>query len=250
MRSEGVPPFFLIDDPDRLARAGRRARLARRRCAPIDDPPKRRRGLRRGAAGAAGRLRGPRRGRPARIPANAPAILGAIETAVAHVRSGRAAGGGDQSDPQGRASTAPASAIPATPNISPNSPEPARRPVMMLACPELRVVPVTIHLALRRGVASLSPARDRRTPAASPRGACAAISASPRRGSPWPASTRMPARTARSAARRSRSIAPAVAAAARRRHRRARAACRPTRCSTPRRARPTTRRCACITTRR
>src|SRR5208337_3712332 len=89
-RGDGrVPPFYLIDDPDRLAALARR----------LDWPvPVRSIGspdqafaafaeaLPVAPIGAAVRAEP---GRP--DPADAPAILGAIETAVGDVRSGRAA---------------------------------------------------------------------------------------------------------------------------------------------------------------
>ena len=84
-------------------------------------------------------------------------------------------------------------------------------PVMMLASPELRVVPVTVHVSLRQALDMLTTDAHRRRRARHRRRRCAAISASPRPASPSPASTRMPARTARWAARRTTIIRPAIA---------------------------------------
>ena len=64
------------------------------------------------------------------------------------------------------------------------------------------------------------------------------------------ASIRMPASRARWATRKARIIAPAIERAARPRASMRAGRCRPTRCSMRLRAPPTTRRCACITTRR
>ena len=89
-RGEGVPPFYLIDDPGRLAALAQRLGwdVPVSRCA---DAARGRGDVRRGAAGAAGRRRASRAepGRP--DPADAPLVIRAIETAVADVRAGRAA---------------------------------------------------------------------------------------------------------------------------------------------------------------
>ncbi len=58
-------------------------------------------------------------------------------------------------------------------------------PVMMLWSPELAVVPVTIHLPLRRGAGASDPRADRRRPGASWRAICSGASASPSRGWRW-----------------------------------------------------------------
>jgi 4-hydroxythreonine-4-phosphate dehydrogenase len=150
-----LPTFYLIDDPDRLAL------LARRLDWPVPVRP----------------IDGPNRapsvfadalpvlpietviraqpGRP--DPGDAPAILGAIQTAVDDVRNGRAAalvtnpihkdslyraGFHHPGHTEYLAELAGADAA----------------PIMMLVCPELRVVPVTIHRALRRAIESLSSA--------------------------------------------------------------------------------------------
>jgi 4-hydroxythreonine-4-phosphate dehydrogenase len=94
-------------------------------------------------------------GRP--DPANAPATIGAIEQAVALAMSGRA--GGVVTNPINKAVLYDAgfrhpghteflAALTHAPN----------RPVMMLACPALRVVPVTIHVSLRAALAALDTA--------------------------------------------------------------------------------------------
>ena len=84
------------------------------------------------------------------------------------------------------------------------------RQIMMLASPELRVVPVTVHASLRNSIAMLTTERDRRRRTAPPPPRCGATSASRGRGSRSPGSIRMPASRARSAMRRPRIIAPAI----------------------------------------
>ncbi len=90
-------------------------------------------------------------GRP--DPANAAAVLAAIERAVGLTRAGRA--GGVVTNPINKA------VLKAAGFRHPGHTEFLAElaggvtPVMMLACPQLRVVPVTIHLSLREAVASL-----------------------------------------------------------------------------------------------
>ena len=152
-RSRGVPAFYLIDDPGRLASLA--AKLGwpvpvRPIAAPTEAIEVFAEALPVAPIGAA--LRG-RPGHP--DPADAPAILGAIEAAVADVRSGRAAAlvtNPIHKDMLYRAGFCHPGhteylAELAAENVT---------PVMMLVCPGLRVVPVTIHLALRRAVESLT----------------------------------------------------------------------------------------------
>ena len=94
--------------------------------------------------------------------------------------------------------------------------------VMMLAGPALRTVPVTIHIPLVRGAGSAYDGADRHHRAHRGERSRASASASPGRGWPSPASIRMPAKTARSAARTMLSSRPAVAALRAGRHRRLR----------------------------
>ncbi len=94
-----------------------------------------------------------RAGRP--DPANAPAIIESIERAVHLVQAGE--GGAVVTNPISKAVLYKA-----------GFPHPGHTeflgaltrgtPVMMLACPELRVVPVTIHLSLRKALDSLTTA--------------------------------------------------------------------------------------------
>ena len=154
-RGRGIPPFYLIDDPDRLASLARRLGWPVP-IRPIDAPDKALAVF--DEALPVAPIGSAIRAQPARPdPADAPAILGAIETAVSDVRGGRAAalvtnpihkhslyraGFRHPGHTEYLAELAGASAA----------------PVMMLVCPSLRVVPVTIHLALRRAIESLSPA--------------------------------------------------------------------------------------------
>src|SRR6266849_6095979 len=154
-RREGVPPFYVIDDPGRLAAMARRLGWSVPVCplgAPHEAPAMFAESLPVVPVGGTPRAEP---GRP--DAADAPLVIGAIDAAVADVRGGRAA------------------AVVTNP-ISKNALYRAgfRHPghteylaelagtgasaVMMLACPELRVVPVTIHLALREAIAQLSSA--------------------------------------------------------------------------------------------
>jgi 4-hydroxythreonine-4-phosphate dehydrogenase len=154
-RRPGDPAFYLVDDPDRLAALA--ASLGwpvpvRPIAAPAQAPQIFARALPVMPVGRA--LRG-RPGQP--DPADAPAILGAIEAAVADVRGGRAAA--LVTNPIHKDSLYRAGfRHPGHTEYLAELAGGGARPVMMLVCPELRVVPVTIHLALRRAVESLTAA--------------------------------------------------------------------------------------------
>jgi 4-hydroxythreonine-4-phosphate dehydrogenase len=148
----GVPPFFLIDDPARLERlaAGLAWGVRLRR---IDAPEE--------AGGAFAEalpvlaLALPRpvdAGRP--DAGNAPAVIEAIATGAALAASGRA--GALVTNPiQKEALYAAGFRHPGhTEFLAELAGSVA--PVMMLACPELRVVLVTIHQPLREALAALS----------------------------------------------------------------------------------------------
>jgi 4-hydroxythreonine-4-phosphate dehydrogenase len=150
-----LPPFYLIDDPDRLAS------LARRLDWPVPirqiDAPDRAPSVFADALPVLPIDTGIRAqpGRP--NPRDAAAILGAIQTAVRDVRNGRAAA--LVTNPIHKESLYRAGFH--HPGHTEYLAELAgcdRAPIMMLVCPGLRVVPVTIHLALRRAVESLSSA--------------------------------------------------------------------------------------------
>ena len=145
-------PFVLIDDPDRVARLAADLGLA----VPVE------------AVSAIGdtavtfpnalpvlRLTLPRDARPGEPdPDNAPAVLAAIERAVALVQAGEAAA--MVTNPIHKHCLAKAGfAHLGHTDFLGRLAGGAARPVMMLAADELRVVPVTIHVGLRQAVADL-----------------------------------------------------------------------------------------------
>jgi 4-hydroxythreonine-4-phosphate dehydrogenase len=150
-----LPPFYLIDDPDRLAA------LARRLDWPVPirpiDAPNRAPSVFANALPVLPIDR-PLRAEPGHPdPGDAPAILGAIQTAVRDVRNGRAAA--LVTNPIQKESLYRAGFHhPGHTEYLAELAGAAEPPVMMLACPGLRVVPVTIHVALRRAIESLSSA--------------------------------------------------------------------------------------------
>jgi 4-hydroxythreonine-4-phosphate dehydrogenase len=150
-----LPPFYLIDDPDRLVS------LARRLDWPIPirsiDTPDRAPSLF-GDALPVLPIDATIRAQPGRPdPADAPAILGAIQAAVRDVRNGRAAA--LVTNPIHKDSLYRAGFHhPGHTEYLGELAQAGAAPIMMLACPGLRVVPVTIHLALRRAIESLSSA--------------------------------------------------------------------------------------------
>jgi 4-hydroxythreonine-4-phosphate dehydrogenase len=155
-RDDGVPPFYLIDDPDRLTRLARRLgwsvpiRSISRPChaaAVFDEALP--------VISIGGQ---PIRAEPADPdPRDAPAILGAIERAVRDVRDGHAAA--LVTNPIHKDSLYRAGfAHPGHTEFLAELAGAGQTPIMMLVCAALRVVPVTIHLPLRRVVESLSSA--------------------------------------------------------------------------------------------
>src|SRR5690348_4495502 len=152
-RQKNVPPFYLIDDPDRIAS------LARALDWPaairtIDRPTQALQVF--DEALPILPVGRPVRAQPGRPdPGNAPAILAAIETAVRHVAGGKAAA--LVTNPIQKESLYHAGfRHPGHTEYLAELANSADPPVMMLACSELRVVPVTIHLALRQAVEKLS----------------------------------------------------------------------------------------------
>jgi len=154
-RGEGVPPFYLIDDPDRLARLAQalgwdipvRAIEGRERVPDVfaDALP----------VVPLGKAPSARPGHPEA--ADQALVLHAIDTAVADVRAGRAAAlvtNPINKDALYRAGfrhpghTEYLAELAGTHDAA----------VMMLASRDLRVVPVTIHLALREAIEALSTA--------------------------------------------------------------------------------------------
>jgi 4-hydroxythreonine-4-phosphate dehydrogenase len=152
-RAHGVPPFYLIDDPGRLAE------LAESLGWPvpirvIDGPdaalPVFGDALPVVPLGIALRARP---GRP--DPADAQAVVGAIEAGVRDVTSGRAAA--LVTNPIHKESLYRAGfSYPGHTEYLAALADAAEPPVMLLACPGLRVVPVTIHLPLKRAIKHLS----------------------------------------------------------------------------------------------
>ena len=152
---DDLPPFYLIDDPDRLAA------LARRLGWPVPiqpvDAPDRASSVFAGALPVVP-IDTAVRAQPGQPdPTDAPAILGAIQTAVRDVRNGRAAAlvtNPIQKDSLYRAGFH----HPGHTEYLAELAGAVAAPIMMLVCPGLRVVPVTIHLPLRRAMESLSSA--------------------------------------------------------------------------------------------
>ena len=151
-REAAVPPFFAIDDPSRLERLA--AALGWRVALRLIGGPEE-------AVSAFAEalpvlpLSLPQRANPGQPdPANAPAVLAAITTGVSLVTSGRAAA--IVTNPIQK------EALYAAGFRHPGHTEFLAElaggvtPVMMLCCPGLRVVPVTIHLPLRAALAALS----------------------------------------------------------------------------------------------
>jgi 4-hydroxythreonine-4-phosphate dehydrogenase len=152
-RHDGVPPFYLIDDPDRLAPLARRLGLP----VPIHsigDPAEASDVFDRALPILPIGIRVC--GLPAcPDPGDAAAVLGAIETAVSHVQAGRAAA--LVTNPIHKDSLYRAGfQYPGHTEYLAALAQATQAPVMMLVCPTLRVVPVTIHLALKKAIRELS----------------------------------------------------------------------------------------------
>jgi len=154
-RGEGMPAFYLIDDPDRLSALARRlgwdvpikAIDERERAASVFA-----KALPVAPIGATPEA-GP--GRPEL--ADAALVLRAIDIAVADARAGRAAAlvtNPINKDALYRAGFR----HPGHTEYLAELAGAGESAVMMLACPELRVVPVTIHLALRQAIETLTAA--------------------------------------------------------------------------------------------
>jgi len=155
-RGDGVPLFYAIDDPDRLvALAGRlgwdvpvRAIVAPGDAAAVF-------GAAMPVVPVGGRVRAAP-GKPNQ--ADAALVLRSIDVAVADAREGRAAA--VVTNPINKEALYRAGfRHPGHTEHLAELAGIAEGAVMMLACPELRVVPVTIHLALREAIAALSVAK-------------------------------------------------------------------------------------------
>jgi 4-hydroxythreonine-4-phosphate dehydrogenase len=141
----GARPFLLIDDATRITavpvvriEAPEQAAAAFRSALPVLHRPL------------------PRPATPGRPdPITAPAVIAAIEEAVALAKAGRVAG--VVTNPIQKASLTTAGfPYPGHTEFLAELSGTGRRPVMMLASPLLRVVPVTIHLSLARAIAALT----------------------------------------------------------------------------------------------
>jgi 4-hydroxythreonine-4-phosphate dehydrogenase len=151
-RNDGVPAFYLIDDPARIGALARRLGWPvpiRSISAPEEAPTVFAEALPVAPIGIT------LRALPAHPdPADAPAVLGAIETGVRHVLSGRAAAlvtnpiHKDSLYRAGFRYPGHTEYLAALAGVT-------EAPVMMLVCAGLRVVPVTIHLALRQAILEL-----------------------------------------------------------------------------------------------
>ena len=146
-----LPPFYLLADPDFLARRARAARPDH--SAPRCRAGRRARGLSRRRCPSS---RSTKRSPPSRdIPTHRarPAAIASIRRAVADVLAGPRARGGHQSGRQGgalshRLRRAGPHRISRQASRR-STPARAAHPVMMLWSPDLAVVPVTIHLPVR-----------------------------------------------------------------------------------------------------
>jgi len=145
--------FFLIDDPERLARLADALGIAAP-VAAISSPHEAAAVFARALPVLPLALVEPvRAGQP--DPANAPAVLQSIERAVELVRSGQASA--LVTNPiQKKALYGAGFRYPGHTEFLAALAGSEAPPVMMLACPGLRVVPVTVHLPLARALANLS----------------------------------------------------------------------------------------------
>jgi 4-hydroxythreonine-4-phosphate dehydrogenase len=154
-RDRGIPPFYLIDDPERIVSLAAGLGWAvpvRSIGAPEEALEIFSEALPVMPIGSG--LRG-RPGRP--DPTDASAVIGAIRTAVADVLGGRALA--VVTNPIHKESLYRAGFThPGHTEFLAELAAAAEAPVMMLAGRGLRVVPVTIHLPLRRAIESLRPA--------------------------------------------------------------------------------------------
>jgi len=147
-----LPPFFVIDNPSRLERLATRLGLSVP-LRPIAQPGETSRLFATSLPVLPIELAKPSQpGHP--DPANAPAVIEAITKAVALVRSGRA--GGVVTNPiQKETLYAAGFSYPGHTEFLGHLAE-VKHPVMMLAGPELRVVPVTVHLSLADALGALT----------------------------------------------------------------------------------------------
>ena len=152
-RGEGLAPFFVVDDPNRLRRLAARIGLEVP-VAEIEAPEN-------AVATFPDALpvvpqHVPAPTTPGRLdPANARAVIDAIDRAVALVQAGRAAAVVTNPIHKKCLRNAGFPHLGHTEYLA-SLAGGGKRPVMMLACPGLRVVPVTVHMSLRDAVAVLN----------------------------------------------------------------------------------------------
>lgn len=150
---DAVPPFFVIDDPARLAAIASRIGLAVA-IEPIAAPEEARQRFARALPVLPEPL--PSVVAPGRPdPAAAQAVIGSIDRAVAFAIGGRA--GAVVTNPIHKAALHAAGfRHPGHTEYLAERAGLRHLPVMMLASPQLRVVPVTIHVSLREAIAGLT----------------------------------------------------------------------------------------------
>ena len=154
-KTAALPTFFLIDDPERLAELAKAIGLAVP-LATIAEPEEAHEVFPRALPVKRERL--PRAVRPGKPdPANGAAVIAAIRRATAFALAGRA--GAVVTNPIHKKSLYDAGfRYPGHTEFLASLVAGAPQPVMMLAIPSLRVVPVTIHLPLAKALESLSTA--------------------------------------------------------------------------------------------
>ena len=154
-RGDGVPPFYLVDDPDRLAALAHKLDWQ----VPIEeiDAAQEAPGIF-AAALPVLPVGGAPRAAPGRPdPGDAPLVVRAIDRAVADVQAGRAAA--VVTNPINKEALYQAGfKHPGHTEYLGELAGMRTVPVMMLASSQLRVVPVTIHLSLRRAIETLTTA--------------------------------------------------------------------------------------------
>jgi 4-hydroxythreonine-4-phosphate dehydrogenase len=152
-RDSGLPPFFLIDDPERLRAIAAELSLAVP-IAAIDGPDEAARAFTRGLPVLALRVPGAAKpGHPDVV--NAPAVIGSIKRAVALAMQGRA-GAVVTNSIQKKTLYEAGFEHPGHTEFLAALAGGGAKPVMMLAGAGLRVVPVTIHVSLRSALDSLT----------------------------------------------------------------------------------------------